>query len=222
MWVDGEQSSSLHSARWQPWQDHNVQPAGSAELWPAVSNQVSVPGEWVFVCACTSVWLNSKPSYTLEWHNLGDLNTTRDLNPDSEAHCMAELDCSPDSPDNGGPKVQLEVSQDFCITLVNAYSLCVWCLCCIISWLTSGCLVPYQAIVYEEMPNYYVMRAHMFQYLEQPLQVTYRCTHYLAIQCMKKAGLEGKNLHSFEGLRTNQWAFHEFSLVTIHFTKLVR
>ena len=59
---------------------------------------------------------------------LDDSNTTRDLNPDSEAHCMAESDHSPDLPDNGGPEVQLEVSQDFCVTLVDAYAFCVWCL----------------------------------------------------------------------------------------------
>lgn len=117
---------------------------------------------------------------------------------------MAESDRGPDSPDNGGPEVQLEVSQDFRVTLVDAYAFCVWCLRCVISRSTSGRLAPYQAIVSEEMPNYYVMRAHMFQYMEQPLQVTYRRTHYLAIQRMKKAGLEGKNLRSFEGLRTNQ------------------
>ena len=64
---------------------------------------------------------------------LDDSNTTRDLNPDSEAHCMAELDHGPDSLDNGGPEVQLEVSQDFHVTLVDAYAFCVWCLCCVIS-----------------------------------------------------------------------------------------
>ena len=56
---------------------------------------------------------------------LDDLNTMRDLNPDSEAHCMAELDHSPDSPDNGGLEVQLEVSQNFHITLVDTYAFCV-------------------------------------------------------------------------------------------------
>ena len=135
---------------------------------------------------------------------LDDSNTMRDLNPDSEAHCKAESDHGPDLPDNGGPEVQLEVSQDFHVTLVNAYAFCVWCLRCIISQLTSRRLAPYQAIVSEEMPNYYVMKAHMFQYLEQPLQVTYCHTHYLAIQHMKKASSEGKNLRSFKGSCTNQ------------------